>query len=258
MYKRQTSISEGVEIALVLDRSSSMQHVDMDSGGEKTRLDVVKEVVGDFARRRMTDREGAADHVALFTFARFPELLCPFTLDAEALEGFLETVQLVEFGAEDGTAIGVALAKAVAVLRESDAESKVVVLLTDGENNETEITPLQAAELAAEHGIRVYTVLAGRYVYVQDWFGRIQPSERELDSTELEAIAETTGGRFFRARDRRGLEEVYAEIESLERTPREDRPYVDQVDHYPRFLILALLSYFAAWATGATVLRRLP
>ena len=107
--------TEGVDIALVVDRSGSMQFEDLEPGEKKNRLEVVKDVVGDFATRRMSDREGASDSVALITFARYPQLLCPFTLDAGAITGFLEGVQLAKREEEDGTAIGVGLAKAVSV-----------------------------------------------------------------------------------------------------------------------------------------------
>jgi Ca-activated chloride channel family protein len=248
--------AEGVDVVLAIDRSGSMQFEDLEPG--RTRLEVVKDVVGEFAERRMTDEEGAADNCALLTFARYPDLLCPFTLDAEALRGFLDGVRLVQDETEDGTAIGVGLAKAVAVLRASDARSKVVVLLTDGENNVEDILPTEAAELAAASGVKVHTILAGRYVYVQDMLGRTFAQERELDSGELEAIAERTGGRFFRARDREGLREIYAEIERLERTPRHERRFVETFDLYPWVLALAIAAHALAWWTRATLARRVP
>jgi Ca-activated chloride channel family protein len=251
----RTTTSEGVDIALLIDRSSSMKYADLEEG--RTRLDVVKEVVGDFARRRMTDRVGAADNVALVVFAQYPQLLCPFTLDVGALEGFLDGVELVQHEVEDGTAIGRGLAKGVALLAETDARSKVAVLLTDGENNVEDILPLDAARAAAEQGIRVYTVLAGRYVFQEDVFGRVYATERELDSSELEGIAELTGGKFFRARDKAALEAVYAEIESLERTERVEQRYTETLDLYPPFQLAAALLYLAAWTSSATWARRL-
>jgi len=250
-----TNTSEGIDIVLAIDRSGSMQHLDLDPA--KSRLEVVKEVVGDFAVRRTSDRVAAADSCALLVFARYPQLLCPFTLDAGALSGFLQGVELVKYEAEDGTAVGRGLAKAVAALRDSDAKSKVVVLLTDGENNVDDITPEAAAELAAEQGVRVYTVLAGKYVFQQDLFGRVTPTKKELDTTELEHIAQRTGGRFFRARDRQALEQVYAEVERLERTPRTEERRVDTFDLYPRMLLAALLCYATAWLSHATWARRL-
>ena len=250
-----TSHAEGVDIALTIDRSGSMQHQDLEQG--RSRLDVIKEVVRDFAVRRMTDREGASDNVGLITFAAYPKLLCPFTLDVAAITGFLEGLEPVTNRAEDGTGIGVGLAKAVAVLKESDAKSKVVVLLTDGENNIDLITPLAAAELASENKIRVYTVFAGRFVYEYDFFGNVRASEREIDTTELQKIAEVTGGRFFRARDKRELERVYAEIEQLERTKREEKVYSETFDLYGHFLAPGLALYALAWILGSTWLRRL-
>lgn len=247
--------SEGVDIALVVDRSGSMQFEDLEQG--KNRLQVVKEVLADFARRRMTDRDGAADNVALISFARYPRLLCPFTLDADALEGFLASVQLAKREEEDGTAIGVGLAKAVSVLRESDARSRVCVLLTDGENNVDDITPAAAAELAAEEGIKVYTVYAARYVYEHHPFRGFVPTRTKPDTSELERMAELTGGRFFRATDRGELEDIYAEIERLERTPRSEQRFEETFDLYLWLLAPALCFALFAQLTRATWWRRL-
>ncbi len=246
--------TEGVDIALVLDRSSSMEADDLEAG--RTRLDVVKDVVADFAERRMTDHEGASDNIALFSFARYPQQLCPFTLDVEAVKGFLGEVELVTHREEDGTGIGIALAKAVAVLRESEAKSRVVVILTDGENNLPQIPPGEAGDMAAEEGIRVYTVFAGRYVY--DPFGRRMRSEQLIDTTELKRIAQLTDGKFFRARDKEGLEAAYAEIEALEKTPLEAKRFVEHYDLYFNFLILAFIMWVLGWASDFTWARRLP
>jgi Ca-activated chloride channel homolog len=247
--------SEGVDIALAVDRSGSMQFEDLEEG--KSRLQVVKEVVSDFATRRMTDRDNAADSVALIVFARYPRLLCPFTLDVDALQGFLEQVKLVEREQEDGTAIGVGLAKAVSILRESDAKSRICVLLTDGENNQDDITPAEATELAAEEGIKVYTIYAARYVYVRDAIRGILPTNRPVDTSALEHMAEATGGRFFRAADRAELEQIYSEIERLERTPRAEQRFEETFDLYPWFLAPALLLAFLAQLSRATYWRRL-
>lgn len=234
----ESTVSEGVDIVLAVDRSGSMELQDLEQG--RTRLDVVKEVVGDFAARRMTDEEGASDNVALLSFARYPELRCPFTLDVEALTGFLDAVDIVQYEAEDGTAIGSALAKAVSLFDGSDAASQVVVLLTDGENNRDDIAPSEALAMAERAGVRVHTIHAARYVYVRDPFGGIRATEQEPDTRLLEAIAEDTGGLFFRARDRASLEGIYAEIEALERTPRRDERRVETRDHYPLVLSMAL------------------
>lgn len=253
--EERTITSEGVDILCAIDRSGSMQFDDLQPG--KTRLEVVKEVVGEFAARRMSDKVGAADNVGLLAFARYPELVCPFTLDVQALHGMLKGVEMVRYEAEDGTGIGRALAKAVAVLKETDAKSKVVILLTDGENNIDDITPQEAAKLAAQEKIKVYTVLAGRFVYQTDFFGRAVPTRREIDSSDMVAIAKETGGRFFRARDRDELEQTYAEIEKLERTPRKERRYTETFDLYARFLPPAILLYLLAWLSASSWARRL-
>jgi Ca-activated chloride channel family protein len=247
--------SEGVDIALALDRSGSMQFEDLEEG--KSRLEVVKSVVGEFAARRMTDRENAADNVALIAFARYPRLLCPFTLDVDALQGFLDQVELAKREEEDGTAIGVALAKAVAVLRESDAKSRVCVLLTDGENNVNDITPSAAAELAAEEGIRVYTIYAARYLFQRDPFRGIVPTNQKPDTSELEHMAELTQGRFFRATDRTELAQIYAEIERLERTPRTEQRFEETFDLYPWMLLPAVFLAFLGLFARASTFRRL-
>lgn len=250
--------SEGVDIALVLDRSSSMRFEDMERG--QSRFTVVKEVIGEFAARRMSDRESAADNCALVTFARYPRLVCPFTLDVDALTGFLERIEMAnpELG-EDGTAIGVGLAKAVSVLRESDAKSRICVLLTDGENNVDDITPRAAAELAAELSIRVYTIFAARYKFVPDPFRAAWvPSDEPADTRALEEIAELTGGRFYRASDRAELENIYAEIEALEKTPRQERRFEETYDLYPWWLAPALALFLLGELARAFVWRRIP
>lgn len=251
-----SSESEGVDIVLLIDRSGSMQYKDLDPG--KSRLEVIKSVVRDFAVRRMTDREGASDNVALITFAAYPKLLCPFTLDVDAMTGFIDTLKPVDNRADDGTAIGVGLTKAVSVLEKSTAKSRVVVLLTDGENNIDTITPLAAADLAAAEKVKVYTVFAGRYVYTMDFFGNERPTERETDTTELQEIAKRTGGRFYKAKDKADLEKIYAEIEQLERTKRIEKRYSETFDLYLRFVVPALAFYAAAWFFGSTWARRLP
>jgi Ca-activated chloride channel family protein len=250
-----SSETEGVDIALLIDRSGSMDSKDMDP--KRSRLDIIKQVVAEFATRRMTDREGAADNIALIVFAAFPKLLCPFTLDVDAVTGFLKDLTPVKNRAEDGTALGVGLAKAVSVLKATDAKTKVVVLLTDGENNIDTITPLVAADLAAREKVRVYTIFAGRFEYVIDFFGNPQPSNREIDTSELQEIAKRTGGRFYKARDKAELEDIYKKIEELERTKRETKRFSETFDLYPRFLLPGVLCYLAAWLFASTWARRI-
>ncbi|MHC4262094.1 MAG: VWA domain-containing protein [Planctomycetota bacterium] len=247
-----TDITEGVDILTVIDRSSSMNERDMEGG--RTRLDVACEVVGDFAVRRMTDRVDAADSVGMLSFAAYPDLVCPITLDSDAFLDFLATVRPVQRNsAEDGTAIGLALAKAVTLLSESASESRVAVLLTDGVTTRREIEPLEAAELAADAGVVVYTIFVGP----RERMGPFGRPIGEIDTSEIESVAELTGGRFYAARDREDLEGVYAEIEELEKTPRERIDEVETYDLYPPLLAGGLAAYLLAWVLGLTVGRRL-
>lgn len=246
--------AEGVDIVLVVDRSSSMLVPDLEEG--RSRLDVVKDVAGDFAARRMTDQEGASDNVGLLTFARYPELRCPFTLDVEALLGFLSEVEVAREPLEDGTAIGAALAKSTSLLRDSTAKSKVVVLLTDGENSVDDIPPDAGLAMAKEADVKIYTILAATQKFSQDAFGRFVPSGVLPDTRFLEQAAEETGGAFYRARDRASLEAVYDEIEQLERTPREQERSIETEDLYPDVLAFGLILLTLARMLGSLGLRR--
>ncbi|MEZ5980171.1 MAG: VWA domain-containing protein [Planctomycetota bacterium] len=253
-------ISEGVDILLVVDRSSSMKMRDMEGAPNtgRTRFEVVREVALDFAKRRMTDRGYARDNVGLLAFAGFPLVVCPFTLDYDALAGFAEELRIVDNDAENGTRIGAALAKAVQLLKDSDAKSRVVVLLTDGEENPNSvIEPLEAADLAAHEGIRVHAILAGtKQVQMLPFSPEPVLGDQDLDDSEMRAIAERTGGKFFRARDREQLEGIYAEIEKLERTPREDLRRIEAYDLYAPFLALGIALYALGWVGAATWWRR--
>ena len=247
------SQGEGVDIALLLDCSSSMEA--RASHDQPQRFEVAKEVVGDFAVRRMTDEEGIADNVALFIFAGFAELICPFTLDAKTLTAQLDKVRIAPREL-DGTGIGVAITKVVEVFQSAPGDSKIAVLLTDGEETINVIDPLEAAQLAAEEGIKVYTVFAGPRTAYRRVPGGLRPQQQ--DTTALERIAEITGARFFHAETGAELEEVYAEIETLERRKREDRRYAEHFDLYPRLLMPAALLYIMAWLSLCTWARRLP
>ena len=206
--------SRGVDIVLAIDVSRSMQASDMGGG---TRLDLARNTARDFARGRPHDRIG----VVGFAGTAFTQ--CPLTLDHETLATLLSSL---DFGlAEDGTAIGMGLATAVQRLRESRTPSKVVVLLTDGENNRGAIDPATSAEIAHALGVKVYTVLVGRptveQVPVNDpvlgpTFAMMQV---DVDPAPLIEIANRTGGRFFRAGDAATLGGIYAEIDRLERAP---------------------------------------
>ncbi len=230
--------SEGIDIMLALDISSSMQAEDFKP---HNRLYVAKEEIKKFIERRVNDRIG------LVVFARYAFTQCPLTTDYDVLLGFVDQVS---FGmVEDGTAIGMALANAVNRLRDSESESKVIVLLTDGDNNAGEIDPVTAANLAAAFDIKVYTIGVGKpgnaMFPVQDpIFGKryvYQPTK--IDEETLKEIAGRTEGEYFRARSGEELEEIYALIDQLEKTEIEIASHVryKELFHYFTWLGLAFL-----------------
>lgn len=228
--------TRGVDIVLALDISPSMAAEDF---RPLNRLHVAKQTAREFIGQRRHDRVG----VVAFAATAFTQ--CPLTLDHDALQ---ELVDALDFGlAEDGTAIGMGLATAVSGLRESKTPSKVVVLLTDGQNNRGQIDPLTAAELAKAFDIKVYTVLVGRGgvvpVPVDDPIRgrRIEMVRMDVDATTLEAIAGATGGKFYRAQDPAALAQIYAEIDRLERAPIRSIEFREYRDVGPWLLAAAAL-----------------
>lgn len=236
---------QGIDIVLVLDTSSSMEIPDMDVREPKTRMEAARERALEFAAARTNDRVG------LVAFARFAELRCPPTLDEKALAAFLRAIETVPQGTElDRTAIGIGLGKAVQVLQKSTAKARVVVLLSDGQNNIEEVLPLDAAKLAKDAGIRVHTIGLGNGV---PRFGGFQP----LDFADLRKIAEASGGQFFEPKSDRDLAEVYARIDELEKTELED-PRYRMVDRFEWPLGIGLLLLAVALLLDALVFRRVP
>lgn len=257
---------EGIAIMMAVDISSSMKALDLSEGGnERTRLDAVKSVFMEFVLGKGDQKGRPDDAIGIVSFAGFADTRCPLTLDHNILAQIAEDVQIVDERREDGTAVGDGLGLAVERLRASKAKSRVVILLTDGVNNRGEETPLAAAELAATEGIKVYTIGAGSKgmapVRVQDPFtGReiLQQVEVEIDEESLQAIAERTGGRYFRATDASGLREVYKAIDGLERTKLSEEQFREFTEYYAEFTAMALLLAALAWLLMATTLRRLP
>ncbi len=246
-------VAEGVDIMLILDVSSSMLAEDF---RPNNRLHVAKEVVADFIHKRDNDRLG------MVVFARHALTKTPLTLDHDIL---LTQLADVEIGiVPDGTAIGNAIASGVNRIKDSDAKSRLMILLTDGENTAGEIDPLTAARLAKSFGIKVYTVGVGRGGFVPFPFRNplggvlYQNVEIPIDEANLTQIADTTGGRFFRARDTESLKAVYSEIDSLERTEIEQVQYVRYTELAPRFMTAALLFLVLELALARTRLRRFP
>jgi Ca-activated chloride channel family protein len=258
---------EGIAIAMVVDRSSSMEARDFVRGDTSTsRLDVVKRIFKDFVKGGGAFGEGRPDDlIGLVTFARYADGLCPLTLDHGNLVAVLEDIT-TPYGdpSEDGTAVGEGLALAVERLRRQESASKVVILLTDGVNNAGDIEPLQAAELAAQHGIKVYTVGAGYTGYapypVEQRNGRmtLQRVAVEIDEQVLEQIAEKSGGRYFHATNEVVLREVLEEIGRLERSEVSEVRYLEYEYHFAPWVGLALGALGLASILSRTWLRRLP
>jgi Ca-activated chloride channel family protein len=214
----------------------------------------------------------------MVAFARYADTVCPLTLGHGALEHFLGNVSLVTRRSEDGTAIGDAVALAAARLKTAEEtlarqtgeaadkytiKSKVMVLLTDGENNFGQRTPEEAAALAAQWGIRIYAIAVtggeARTVVSRVLGAVMLPGvARDIDTRTLETLAEKTGGRFFRADDARSLEEVYQQIDKLERSEVESLRFVDYREVYPWFVVAALGLVVLEVLLRSTLFRRLP
>lgn len=242
--------AEGIDILLCLDTSSSMAARDMDR--RRTRLDVAREAAARFIAGRPHDRIG------LITFARYPDVRCPVTLDHDALTAILRDVAPVPGdGPEDATGIGTAVAKAAQVLGGGEAPSRVVILLTDGAENVAlagkrgEIPPVHAAQLCERLGVRVYGIVAG--------VGRrgAEGGLVALDTRPIEALAARTGGTFHRARDAGAVERVYERIDQLETATLADPRYVLE-DRYLPFLLVGLVLLALGAILGATLLEVLP
>ena len=249
---------EGIDMMLAVDISGSMLSEDftLPSGQRASRLEVVKTVVKDFVAGRPNDRIG------LVLFGARPYTQCPLTLDHGWL---LQNLQRAQIGMiEDGTAIGSALATAASRLEHSDAKSKVVVLLTDGQNNAGKVSPLTAADAIKALGIKVYTIGAGTKGLApypaQDLFGNkvYRPIQVDIDEDTLKGIAQKTGGTYFRATDTASLQQIWEDIDHMERTEFSAPRYLDYDELYTWLAIPALLLVVAEVGLGHTVLRKLP
>jgi Ca-activated chloride channel family protein len=246
--------SEGIAIEMVVDRSGSMQAMDFKINGENVdRLTAIKNVAGKFILGGDKLEGRFSDLVGLITFAGYADGISPPTLDHTYLVSQLNNSQIVTSRNEDGTAIGDAISLAIEKLNALDARqkhkvsSKVVILLTDGENNAGELEPVQAAELAQTMGIKIYTIGVGTKgqapIPVTDPFtGRqmIQMMPVNIDEDTLRNVANLTGGAYFRATDTDSLEKIYSEIDQLEKTKVEARHFVDYRE-------LAIEPYKTGW-----------
>ncbi|MBC6996391.1 VWA domain-containing protein [Neolewinella lacunae] len=245
--------AEGIDIILTLDLSTSMGATDF----MPNRLEVAKQVARDFVSRREFDRIG------LVVYAGEAYTKSPLTVDKAIIDRFLAELQMGEI--TDGTAIGSGLATAVNRLKDSPTASKIIILLTDGENNAGYHSPELAAELAKEFGIRVYTIGVGsgqetlmpssplgggRYTF--------KPTRGTVDDKLLSYIAETTNGRYFRARDTEELESIYGYIDELEKTEIETTVFKRYEEQFARFLLFGLFLLLLETVLRYTVLKTVP
>lgn len=243
--------TEGIDIVLAMDVSTSMLARDF----TPDRISAAKDIAIEFISQRPSDRIG------IVVFAGESYTQCPLTTDRATLINLMKEIQTGLI--EDGTAIGNGLATAVARMQGSDAKSRVVILLTDGVNNRGEITPQTAADIAKTYGIRVYTIGVGAngtapYPVITPWGVQMQDVEVEIDEDLLKGIAETTGGRYFRATDNTKLSEIYSEINKMEKA----RTTIDSFPVYKElfmdFAIVALSCLLLEVVFNAFILKRLP
>lgn len=244
--------AEGIDIMLSIDISGSMLARDF----KPDRITAAKEVAGEFIADRYGDRIG----LAVFAGESFTQ--SPLTTDKSTLQTMLARIR--SGVVEDGTAIGNGLATAINRLRESDAKSKVVILLTDGVNNRGEIAPLMAADIAADMGIKVYTIgvgTRGKAPYpAVDMFGNMtfQMADVEIDEDTLEEIASRTGGKYFRATDKAKLKAIYDEINQLEKSKVEVTDLTIYHEQYLPLVLLAIVLLLVEFLFGQVLLKRIP
>jgi Ca-activated chloride channel homolog len=247
----EKSSLEGIDISLCMDISGSMQAMDFNPN----RIEAAKDVAIQFINGRQGDR------FAIVAFSGESFTLCPLTSDKAVL---INQMKDLKFGViEDGTAIGMGLATSVNRLRNSKAKSKVIILLTDGVNNRGTIGPVTAAEIAAEYGIRVYTIGVGTMgtapMPVQTVFGmQTQDVQVEIDEKILNEVAEKTGGRYFRATDNAKLVQIYQEIDKLEKTILDVEKFSRRKDEYFFYLMAAVLLFFMEFLLRNTYLKNIP
>ncbi len=246
----KTKTTQGVDIVMAIDVSISMLGRDL----EPDRLSALKKVAAAFIKKRPNDRIG------LVAYAGESYTKTPITIDTDIV---LKSLEEITYGdLEDGTAIGMGLATAVNRLKESQALSKVIILLTDGMNNAGFIEPRTAADLAAEFGIKTYTIGLGTNGFAstpiaRNWNGSFIYGMREvkIDETLLKEIAQVTEGQYFRATDNKKLEAIYDEIDTLEKTEIEEFTYYQYEEKFRPFILLAGLLLLLEWGLRYTVFK---
>ena len=243
--------TEGIDIAVVLDISGSMLAEDF----KPNRLEAAKDVIDEFIAGRTSDKIG----LVVFSGKSFTQ--CPLTIDYSVLRNLLGEIKSGMI--EDGTAIGLAIANGVNRLKDSKAKSKILILLTDGVNNAGEIDPITAANIAQTFGIRIYTVGVGTrgnapYPFQTPFGVQYQMIPVEIDEAILQQVADITDGHYFRATDNKKLEEIYKEIDKMEKTRVEITSYRNAKELFYNWALAGLLLLFTEIVLSRTYLRRLP
>jgi len=287
--KISETATEGVAIEVVADRSGSMQ-AEMDYRGKKlNRLETVKGVLAEFIKGGEGLAGRSSDLIGLVTFARYADTKCPLVHSHDVLLEFLRQTEIVKMRAEDGTAIGDALALAAARLKKAEEEieqrrarlglaaqtdtdtadeagfkikSKVIILLTDGINNAGQYSPLEAAQLAKDWGIKIYTIGIGSaqaYTTIQTMLGTYKvPTQDNIDEGLLKAIAENTGGFYGRAGDAKALHKIIEKIDSLEKTEVKSIQYTQYAEQFGPWALAALVLLAGEMLAGCTIFRKIP
>ncbi|MFP4163084.1 MAG: vWA domain-containing protein [Chitinispirillaceae bacterium] len=250
--------TEGIDIMLVVDLSESMKSLDFKP---ENRLAVAKERIKEFIQKREHDRIG------LVLFGARAYTRCPLTLDYSVLLQMVDGISFTEFSHQ--TAIGTALTTAANRLKDSDAKSKVIILLTDGANNTGDIPPLTAAKAASELDIKIYTIGVGKEGQVPfpvtmtnrltgETFEEVRMLKSDLDEEELTEIAQTSGGTFFRARNSEALKDIYDQIDKMEKTEIKALSYTTYSEHFYFWLWIGFVLLLMEMILQKTIFRRIP
>ena len=247
----QNTSTEGIDIVMAMDISSSMLAQDL----KPNRLEASKDVAASFINGRPND------NIGLVVFAAESFTQCPLTTDHTVLLNLFKDIQPGII--QDGTAIGLGLANAVSRIKDSQARSKVIILLTDGVNNAGEIAPVTAAEIAKTFGIRVYAIGVGTRGKApfpfQTAFGiQYQDVDVDIDEPTLKQIAATTGGQYFRATDNASLKEIYSEIDKMEKTKISVQQYSKKQEEYKNWALLLFALLLVEILLRNTLLRNIP
>jgi Ca-activated chloride channel family protein len=253
--KTEEVFNQGIDIMLVLDTSSSMQALDFEP---KNRLEAAKDVAKEFVQGRKFDRIG------IVIFGGLAYTQCPLTIDHDSVLNFIDQID-INATQVDGTAIGSAIATAAVRLNNSPGKSKIIILLTDGRNNMGEIDPVTAAQAAGANGVKIYTIGAGKpggalYPVNDPVFGKryVKIPEQELDESTLLKIAEATQGRYFRATDTHSLQNIFKQIDKMEKTEIKAIKYTNYTELFGYLLWPAALLLLLELLLANTWLRKIP